>query len=341
MRNIKKNHGIYFLVLFFVLIAVLSAMIIRPYLFPVLTSILLAYIFYPAYEKLKKKIKKENMAALLISFLLIILIMLPTVYIVFKVSQEASVGYVIMKQKLYSVSSCEEGEFGCRLVNNIKDITREPRVRSYIDTGFQKVSSQLAERSFNFVFSIARRMLDMILMFFMLFFFLRDGKKIVGFVEKKIPMTDSNKKEILTQFREIVRAIVYGFFVIAVVEGVIGALTFYFGKIASPILWGIVMAFLAFLPLIGASVIWIPALINQIYNKDILSSIIILGGGLIIGAIDIFIRPKIIGSKAKVHPVLVLLGVLGGLELLGLIGVVVGPLVLVLFTTLIKMYKNK
>ncbi len=340
MNNIKKNHAVYFLVIISVIVILLSAAIIRPYIFSVLTSILLAYIFYPAYDWLRKKIKKDNIAALLISFMVVILIFVPAVFIVYNISQEASAGYVILRQKMYSIEECSEDEFGCNLINRAKEFTQEPEIKAYVESGLSRISSQIAERSFNFVFSIARRLLEMFLIFFMLFFFLKDGKNIIRSIGKYIPMARPNKKKIFTQFREIIRAIIFGFFIIAIIEGTIGAFTFYFGKIASPILWGVMMAFLALLPIIGASIIWVPAFINQVYNRDVMSSIIILGGGLIISAIDTFIKPKIIGSKANVHPVLVLLGVLGGIEMFGLIGVIIGPLVLVMMVTLLKMYKK-
>jgi predicted PurR-regulated permease PerM len=118
--------------------------------------------------------------------------------------------------------------------------------------------------------------------------------------------------------------------------------------VSSPLIWGIVMAFAALVPFIGTGVIWLPPalikLVNGIANNNtgqIIGGILfILYGIIIISSLDNILRPKIIGNKAKVHPVLILVGVLGGLYMLGFIGIIVGPMILALFSTFIQAYEK-
>jgi len=170
---------------------------------------------------------------------------------------------------------------------------------------------------------------------------LRDGKEVVKKIEKNIPLRDKYKSDITNQVHEVLHGVIFGFFIIAIIEGIIAAITFKLFGVASPMLWGMAIAFLAFIPFVGGAVVWIPAMIIQFNNGSVGFGIGILFGGLIITYIDMFIKPKVIGEKSAVHPAIILIGLLGGLKLIGLIGIVLGPIILALFITLVKTFAKK
>ncbi|MBW2966609.1 AI-2E family transporter [Candidatus Woesearchaeota archaeon] len=323
---------------------VLAFLIIRPYLIPIITSIILAYIFYPLYDWLNKKIKRENLSAVIISILIILLILIPVALVILQVSKEAQVSYILIKQNILTGNlfdtDCREDTLYCNIMQNLKSFMKKPTTRYYIDDGLKKVTIFIAESAFNFLVSLPKRILDIFITFFMVFFLLKDGKRMVDRIEQLSPIEKKNKEKIFNQLQEVTRAIIYGIFVISLLEGILGAITFKLFGISSPILWGIVMFLLAFLPMVGAGLIWIPAALIKIYNNDILSGFGIIIGGIIISTIDIFLKPKVIGDKAQIHPILVLLGVLGGLSLFSFMGVIIGPLILVLSITFIKLSRG-
>ena len=112
------------------------------------------------------------------------------------------------------------------------------------------------------------------------------------------------------------------------------AFTFFIFGVSSPIIWGLIIAFLAFVPFIGGALIWIPAVLIKVLNGKPKIAFGIAIGGLVISYIDTFIRPRIIGSKAAIHPAIILLGLLGGLKLMGIPGIIIGPIILSLLLNL-------
>ncbi len=150
--------------------------------------------------------------------------------------------------------------------------------------------------------------------------------------------------------RNLVRLhlLIYGYVVVALIQGLLGAFGFFIFGIHSPIFWGIVMTITALIPFIGTAIVWLPFALIKLFNgilanntNEIIGGILfILYGTIIISGIDNVLRPKIIGDKAKVHPILILVGVLGGLSLFGFIGVVIGPLILALFVAFLTAYEE-
>ncbi len=311
---------------------------------PVLTSVVLAYIFYPLYDWLNKKTKRPNLSAAIISILIILLVLIPLGLIFFQLSKEANVSYILIKDKIITGKifdvRCAGGGVYCDTLKDLKSFMKRPTTRFYLEDGLRKVTTYIAETAFNFVVSIPKRMLEIFITFFMIFFLFRDGKKFVEAIEKAAPLKKKFRVKIFKQLHELTRAMIYGIFVIAIVEGILAAITFKLFDVPSPVLWGIIVFILALLPAIGGAIIWIPAMLFKFYANEPLLGIGILVGGIIISSIDTFLKPKIIGDKAKVHPILIFLGVLGGLSLFNIIGVIIGPLILVLLITVIKISRG-
>ena len=116
---------------------------------------------------------------------------------------------------------------------------------------------------------------------------------------------------------------------------------FWFFGISNPVFWGFVMFVFAFLPVIGAPVIWVPVAINQFILGNIWVSLwMFLIGTFIIGTIDNILKPKIVGDAANVNPLIVLLGALGGLNYMGVIGLFAGPMIIIIFITLLEIYEK-
>lgn len=322
----------------------LAFLIIKPYLIPVLTSIVLAYIFYPIHSWLNKKTKRENLSAVIVAIFILLLVLIPISLFLFQVSKEANVSYILIKDRIITGRifdiECNGDGLYCNVIKDLGSFMARPTTRYYLEDGLRKVTTYIAEGAFNFVVRIPKRLLDVFITFFMIFFLLRDGKKFVKAIEEAAPLKKNFRKKIFEQLHEVTRAIIYGIFVIAVVEGVLGAITFKLFDVSSPILWGLAIFILALLPAIGGAVIWVPAMLIKFYAGKPLLGIGILIGGIIISSIDTFLKPKVIGDKAKVHPILILLGVLGGLSLFSIIGVIIGPLILVLLITFVKMSRG-
>jgi predicted PurR-regulated permease PerM len=177
------------------------------------------------------------------------------------------------------------------------------------------------------------------LMLYFLFFFFRDGDRIVGGIIRALPMGDDRERRLLRKFAEVSRATVKGTLVVAAVQGALGGIMFGLVGIRAALFWGVVMGVLSLLPAIGAALVWVPAAIILLATGAIWQGIVvIIGGSLVIGVVDNLLRPVLVGRAAEMPDYLVLLATLGGLSAFGLAGFVAGPVIAALFLVLWEMF---
>jgi predicted PurR-regulated permease PerM len=168
-------------------------------------------------------------------------------------------------------------------------------------------------------------------------------------LKKIMPLKLHHQKQVFQQLDETTYAIIYGSLLIAAVQGAAGALGFFIFGVSSPVAWGVMMAIFALLPFIGTAIIWLPVTAVMIVQGLSTNSpnITLKGIGLllycaiIVSSMDNVLKPHIIGKKARIHPVLVLLGVLGGLAFFGFVGFIIGPLILAVFMTFLDIYEKE
>jgi|TARA_Y100000310_G_C20549156_1_gene747162 predicted PurR-regulated permease PerM len=343
---------IIFSMIFLVLILV-SFLIIKPFLTAVLTGIIFSYIFYPLYLRIYKKITNKNAASLITSVLVILMITLTLYFMLNTVSKEAYTTYQLSRQKVVSgqfISECQPADKpGCKTMNYFADKANDPRVKYYFDTTVKGVTTKITESISNILFSIPIFLLDMFIILFVMFFLFRDGEIFVDKVERIMPLKGKYREHVFKKLNDMAYAVIYGSIIIAIIQGTLAGLGFFILGLPSPLLWGAVMIFASLIPYVGSSIVWFPASLMLIFEgylnfettlivKGIL---LILYGIFVIGTIDNILKPKIIGSKGGLHPVLVLLGVVGGLKFFGFVGVIIGPIILAMLVTFINIYEEE
>jgi predicted PurR-regulated permease PerM len=147
-----------------------------------------------------------------------------------------------------------------------------------------------------------------------------------------LPLRPAQKKILLSRMALVIRATVKGNIAVAAVQGILGGLAFWMLGIPAPLLWTVVMAFLSLLPAIGAAIVWGPVAIYLLATGSIWQGLVLLGYGVVvIGLVDNLLRPFLVGKDTKLPDYVVLISTLGGIEVLGLNGFVVGPLIAALF----------
>lgn len=303
-------------------------------------SALFAYVFSPLCDKLDKIIKRRSISAAVVSVLIILLVVIPFASVVFGLFDEINAGYKIIKEDVSLEEVCAENIL-CSASQWVKSLISDPANKIFIQENLAKIISYIKDEALSFVFSIPAFFINVLLTFFITFFFLKDGRDIVKRIEELAPLKLSYKKRIFENIKKIVHAVVYGFFIVAIIEGIIMAFTFKIAGISPAVTWGFIVAVLAFVPFFGSGLIWIPAAVIQYYYGEPWQAYIIIAGGLIVSAIDTFIKPKIVGDSAKIHPIMILIGFLGGLKLFGFVGIFLGPLTLSLAIAFFEMYKKE
>jgi predicted PurR-regulated permease PerM len=172
-----------------------------------------------------------------------------------------------------------------------------------------------------------------------LYYFFKDGTQLFGRLKEVIPLPSKERDLLIQRFKDMIYATIYGGILIAIIQGVLGGLSFWVLGLPSPVFWGTAMALLSFIPIGGTALIWAPAGIILLIGGAVLKGFILLALGVfVISMVDYLLRPFFISAKTKIHPLLLFFAVLGGIQAFGLIGLVAGPLIATLFLTMVEIY---
>jgi predicted PurR-regulated permease PerM len=172
-----------------------------------------------------------------------------------------------------------------------------------------------------------------------LFFFLRDGKKFVAKIVSMSPLEDVYDQQILHKLKRTINSIVKGTLVIALIQGGIAWTGFIMFGIPNSALWGALTVFAALIPGIGTALVVVPAIVYLIFTGSLFNIVgLIIWGVVVVGLVDNFVRPYLVGKGVNVHPFIVMMSVFGGLIVFGPLGFLLGPLVLSLFAALVEIY---
>lgn len=315
------------------------------YMSSLLWALICAIIFFPLYIWLETFFKgRSNVAALATLLTVVLLVVLPLVFI----------GSIVVSESvsLYqSLSADEKSSFeGSSLLGRVNQVTvylepygisqaaAEERIREWIASLSLVVASSLVAFS-QLTISF---LIKTVVMLYLLFFFLRDGIKLKAIIMHYLPLGAGHEALLMNRFGATVQAVVKGTLAISVIQGIIGGILFFAVGIANPVLWGVTMAVLSLIPLLGTAVIWVPAALLLIATGSVWSGIIILlVGGLVISLVDNFLRPILVGRGAKMPDALVLLATIGGLATFGVSGFIIGPIIAALFLSLWAIFEER
>lgn len=181
--------------------------------------------------------------------------------------------------------------------------------------------------------------LQLFVLLYALFYFLMDGPAILRTILNYVPLEPGQKQELLERFVSVTRATLRGSLLIGLIQGGAAGLAFWAAGVPGPSFWGTVMVVLSILPAIGAALIWIPAVAYLLLMGKVGAGIgLLVWCAVVVGSVDNFLRPRLIGRDARMSDLLILLSTLGGIVLFGAVGFIVGPIVAALFVTVWHLY---
>ena len=169
-------------------------------------------------------------------------------------------------------------------------------------------------------------------MLYLLFFLLRDGDDLFRAIKDAVPLGAEHQRAVFSKFATVIRATVKGTIVVAILQGALGGLIFWFLGIRAALLWAVAMAFLSLLPAVGAALVWFPVAVYFLVTGGIWEGLVLIAYGvLVIGLVDNLARPMLVGADTKMPDYVVLISTLGGLEIFGMNGIVLGPVIAAMF----------
>ena len=330
-------------IVFFIILIVLSFFIIRKFIPYIFLGVLLAYMFYPVYRFIYGKIKNKTFSALFICTIVLLLLIVPALFFTKVLVEQSYSIYLVLKERISAglFSSCQH-----QYCQTIKTISENPGIQFQLQEALKSITNWVIQKGSDVLFSLPSIFLSLFVLFFTLFYALIDGEYLAINLYRYLHIDKSNYDHLLNRSKEIIHGVIFGYFLVALIQGAMGAIGFLIFGIHSAIFWGLVMAFLSIIPFLGTGLVWVPAglmLVFQGLSQD--SNILLFKGiGLLVysfifvASIDNLIRPKLMSGKAKVHPAILLLGVLGGIYMFGPFGVIIAPMVLALTTVIIETY---
>lgn len=319
-------------------VSILFLWVVWPFLGPVMWAALAAIMFQPLYRwSLRKCRGRRNLAATLALFFIFVAVLLPALWIGSLVLGEA-IGVVNdVRANPIDVDGIFQAAFAMlpeplqRMAteNGWTDMSiMQGRIEDFLGESAGIIASQAV--------SIGSGALGFFLSFgiglYVLFFLLRDGKRIGETILHSAPVEREIADRLADRFLGIVRAVIKGSGVVGIVQGTVGGLVLWMAGVPSPLLLGVLMAILALIPAVGTALVWVPAGIWLIIAGELWAGIFVLGAGtVIISSIDNVLRPILVGRDTGIPDWIILVTTLGGISLAGFSGIVIGPLVAGLF----------
>jgi predicted PurR-regulated permease PerM len=334
-----------FVLLLVVAVTALFLAVAWPFFKPLLLGALLAGLFHPLYRWITRMVGgRASLGAGITLLVLFVLGVGPVSAFLGIVLQQALTmsdqAIPWLNQHLGAATSFDVHEWL---------VQRFPALAKYVPSQEQLLeqAGAAAKTAGAFLVGFASRMtattavflLNSFVMLYAMFFFFRDGDKILERIFYYTPLSDEDETRMLTQFASITRATVKGTLAIGVIQGTLAGIAFRVAGIEGAALWGTIMTILAIIPGIGAALVWVPAAVILFLTGQHVTAILLATWcAAVVGTVDNFLRPRLVGRDAQMPDLLILIGTLGGLFLFGPMGFIVGPIVCGLFLTVWDIY---
>jgi predicted PurR-regulated permease PerM len=335
--RVRKPQDRTFLILLIV-VSLAFALILWPVYAAILWGIITAIVFVPVYRQLLRSMpNRRTLAAVLTVLIILVVVILPLALITVALLQEASSVYASIESGELNFTRYFEQVFEALpdWASNLLarfGLTNLGAVLQKLSLGLTAGSQFLTAQIINVGQNTVNFVISLFLMLYLLFFLLRDGNELLRRVREAIPLPAEQKRALFDKFTVVIRATVKGNIVVAIAQGALGGLIFWFLGIHAPLLWAVLMAFLSLVPAVGAALVWLPvALFFLITGATWQGIVLIAYGVLVISVVDNLLRPILVGQDTKLPDYVVLFSTLGGISIFGINGFVLGPVIAAMF----------
>ncbi len=337
-----------FLLLLAIGISILFLLVIRRFILAVLLAAVFAGLAYPLYGWVLNRLGGRSGLASVTTILILLLgVGIPLAGILglvaaqaVQVAQGAEPWFQEQADRLDELRSLVDGipflenvPFAEGLVPDREQLAQAVReVAGQTGSAMMGVLAAAGRETANFV-------LQLFILLYALFYFLKDGPRILATLLHYIPLHGRDKDRLLERFVSVARATIRGSLLIGIIQGGAAGLAFWAAGVPGPAFWGTIMVVLSIIPAVGAALVWVPAVAYLFLVGQIISAIgLLIWSAVVVSTLDNFLRPRLVGRDARMSDLLILLSTLGGIVLFGVVGFIVGPIVAALFVTIWSIY---
>ena len=330
------------------LVTVAFFWIISPFFGAVFWAMVLALMFMPVHRRLCARLRgRDTLAALGTLLFCMVIVVVPMIFVVGAMVDEATSFTQRLRTGEFNPRTYFEqiqnalpgwsrdllGRFGLFNAQDVVD-----KLTAAVVQGGQALTARALAIGQNTLMLLV----NLGIMLYLLFFFLRDGRDLAQTIRRAVPMQRQHTDFLLSKFATVVRATVKGTVVVALVQGMLGGVAFAFLGIHGAVLWGVVMSVLSLLPAIGAALVWAPVAIYLIATGSMIEGLGLAAWGAgVMGMVDNLLRPILVGKETKLPDYLVLLSTIGGLSIFGVNGFLIGPAIAALFVATWALFSHE
>ena len=338
---------LWFLGILLVIILGFALMITRPFLSPVASATILAVVFYPVHERVLRWTRGNPGRASLISTLALLFLFCVPVLVVLTLAANEAVGAAQYLTRM----SVEEGGFtkfvtvmadkALLFVGRWIDVTKFD-IKGAISSHVQQAGVWVVGSGASVLRGFAKIVVNAIITLVIVFFFFRDGKDWIHKAVEATPLSPTQAQRLLANISDTIVANVYGILSVGIAQGVLTGIAVTIGGLPSPLLLALGATFASIIPIVGASLVWIPSGLYLIFTGAVWKGVFVLiWGAVVISTADNIIRPWVVSGKVELHPLVLLFFILGGVEAFGFIGLFLGPVIASVLAVLFKMFREE
>ena len=327
MERLLRKYVSFFII---VILGIAILYMLGRFITPILGAIVIAPLLYPSYKWIRSKVNGDVIAALIVLVGLFLIIVIPLSTIAAVLFEQIE-GFKIDEENVGNIESFFANKLGVE-INFFELVVR----------GQEWIQSTAKESLPAFFSYTSNFLLEIFIVFFVLFYLLVSKDFFINECYRISPFSKKNTKELLNNSSQVIKAVLIGQVLTAIIQGALGMFSFIIVGISGFFFWGIIMTILSIIPVVGAFLIWLPAGIFLLISGNMWQGVFVLVWGvLVVSQVDNFIRPKLVNKFANIHPLETFLGVFMGLSFFGFIGILIGPLIISLFTTLIRIFRKE
>ena len=336
----------YFLLVFIISIFFFGR-ILWPFWSILVLSFLLTNLFRPIYMYISNRLP-DSVASALTCLLIIAIVIVPLVFFVFALTDEALSLYswgrdsrVGLKLQVF----LQESPFILQVQEQLQEVGFQFNPTQVTDTFSYLVKNGgllLYNQAQGWAANILQFLFLFLIMILVIFFLLMDQPKLIEYMIRLSPLPEDENHLLIDKFHEIANAIMKGNGICGLIQGILGGVVFSILELNSPLLWGSIMAILAFLPIFGIGLVMIPTALFLTISGRMNEGIFLFVFYIILSfSIEYIVKPKMVGNQVKMHTLLVFLSIIGGLSVYGILGIIYGPLIITAFLTLSEIYLQR
>jgi len=322
------------------LLGYLVFLITSPFLIPLAWSAVLAIFFYPIYMQLERRFS-PTWAAVLCTLGVTFLLIVPVLMVMLYAAREALVASAGLRETLGTNGSGAAQEVGDYLRQHLPESLQDVDLIGSLRQGAERIASYLASSLGFLLRNAVSFLVNLFILLFALFFMFRDGEGILRAVRHLIPFEREIREDMLTESRDLIFASVAVALLIAAIQGVLGGLAFQLTGLPGPVFLGVLVAFFSIVPVVGSALIWFPAAVWLALHGHWGKAVVILAicGG-VAGLADNIVRPLLLRNRTRLNDLLLFVSILGGLQIFGLLGLVVGPTIVAAALGVFRVYMD-